>query len=446
MSRPDSYRTVIAKRSATAPVATDEIRALVRAAGDDVVAEVTQCGPEDSGTHFGRGKVAELADVAARREARRVVVDGDLTPSQHCTLESAMPDGTAVIDRYRLVLELFEAGASTRRAQLQVELARLRYELPRLIESADEGALNEVTEKGSPVYDVRDRIDRLERKLAELPDPTEQFRERRREEGFDLVTLAGYTNAGKSTLLHRLADELSLEDVRNRGDDEEGESRADDSNENATAAVADRLFATLETTTRRATIDGRPVLATDTVGFVDELPHDIVESFSSTLSEAAAADVVVLVIDASDPPTRLRDRLDASLAVLEAQGVEDDRIVPALNKVDRLSAADRRRRREIATTRLPDGAAEPIPISVLEGTNTGALRTAIGERLPTERATIRLPNCDDAMALVSRAYDRTSVEAVDYEGRDVTLVCRGRPSVLERLRRRAETIAKTDRR
>ncbi|ELY30484.1 GTP-binding proten HflX [Natrialba magadii ATCC 43099] len=413
---------------------TDEIAALVRAAGDEVVATITQAGRENPGSYLGHGKVDELAETVAATDANRVVVDDELTPSQHHTLESAMPADTAVLDRHRLVLEIFEAGAGSRRAKLQVELAQLRYDLPRLIESADEGLLNKQTEKGSPVYDVRDRIDRLERKLEERPEPAARFRERRREEGFDLVTCAGYTNAGKSTLLHRLADELSISDANSSS-----KSNDDSSDKDATAAVRDRLFETLETTTRRATIDGRPVLVTDTVGFVDDLPHDLVESFSATLSEAGAADVVVLVVDASDPESRFRARLEVALDVLDAQTVADDRIVPALNKVDCLSADESARRLTIAAAHLPDAAADPIPVSVLEGTNLSRLCETILERLPTETANLRVPNCDDAMALVSRAYDRTSVETVDYDD-TVTIRCRGPPRILEQLRARADRI------
>ncbi|SDQ43432.1 GTPase HflX [Natronobacterium texcoconense] len=428
-------RTVVANRSKATPVETDEIEALVRAAGDEVVAAVTQAGREDAGSYFGRGKVDELANTVADTDAHRIVVDDELTPGQHRTLESSMPDDTAVLDRHRLVLEIFEAGAGSRRAKLQVELAGLRYDLPRLIESADEGMLNEMTEKGSPVYDVRDRIDRLERKLDELPEPAEQFRERRREEGFDLVTLAGYTNAGKSTLLHRIADEMSLSDADSRAESGDASTEKD-----ATAAVRDRLFETLETTTRRATIDGRPLLVTDTVGFVDDLPHDVVESFSATLSEAGAADVVVLVVDASDPESQFRERLDVSFEVLASQGVEDERIVPALNKIDCLSEDARGRRLEIAEERLPAAAADPIPVSVLEWTNLERLRKTVMERLPTDTAELQVPNCDEAMTLVSRAYDRTTVETVDYDG-GVTIECRGPPRVLEELRARAEQIS-----
>ncbi len=424
-------RTVVAKRSPNAPVETDEIEALVRANGGDVVATVTQVGPTDSGTYLGSGKLEELAAVVEERAAGRVVVDGELTPDQHYTIERTMPEETIVVDRYRLVLELFESQAGTRRAQLQVELARLRYDLPRVIAAADEGMLNQQTEKGSRIYDVEERIDRLETKLEELPEPAEQFRRRRREEGFDLVTLAGYTNAGKSTLLHRLADEMSLED-------HDEDAPADGDEKNATATIEDRLFETLETTTRRATLEGRPALVTDTVGFVDDLPHDLVESFSSTLSEAAAADVVVLVIDASDPLETFRERLSVSLEVLDAQGVDDDRIVPVLNKAETLSDEERRRRSSTATDLVPESAADPILASLPEGTNLETVRSAIRERFPEERATLRLPNTDDAMSLISTAYDRTTVESVDYEGETVTLQCRGRPSVLERLRGRAE--------
>ncbi|WP_255170140.1 GTPase HflX [Natrononativus amylolyticus] len=430
MSRSRTHaRTVVVARGPSAPVETTEIRGLAEAAGHEVVAELTQAGTPDSGTYLGAGTVEELAALVAETGAGTVVAADGLTPAQHHALESAMPPGTAVYDRYRLVLEIFEARAGTRRARLQVELARLRYDLPRMIEAADEGMLNRVTESGTPVYDARDRIARLERKLSELPDPTEQFRARRREEGFDLLTIAGYTNAGKSTLLHRLADDMSLED----GDPEETDSA---SNKGATAEIEDRLFKTLETTTRRATIDGRPVLATDTVGFVDDLPHELVVSFSSTLSEAAAADIVVLVCDGSDDRPRFRDRLAVSLETLAEQGVEAERVVVAVNKVDRLSADELEAR--LATAR--ESGRDAVPVSVTEGTNLEALLAAVSDRLPTERATLEVPNCDEAMALVSRAYDRTDVESVDYADGRVRIRCRGRPEVVDRLEGRAAAL------
>jgi GTP-binding protein HflX len=420
----DGTPAVIAARADDRPVETAEIRALADAAGYDVRGEVTQARAEDPGTHFGAGKVAELAARAEATGARAVVVDGELTPAQNHGLQEAMPDGARVLDRYRLVLDVFGEQADTRRGTLQVELARLRYDLPRMREAADEQWLNRSVEKGSPLYDVADRIDHLEAKLAALPDPAEQFRERRREEGFDLVTLAGYTNAGKSTLLRRLADDLGVD----------ADAHAD---ETESATVADRLFETLETTTRRATLDGRPVLLTDTVGFVADLPHWLVESFSETLSEAAAADAVVLVADASDPLPTFREKLDVSLDVLDAQGVARESVVLALNKVDCLDAAERGERMAAAA----EVAADPVPVSATEGTNLDALVAAVESRLPTERATLTMPNCDDAMAVVSWAHDRATVEDVTYDADAVRLAVSGRPSVVERARSRAESVA-----
>ncbi|MCU4971714.1 GTPase HflX [Halobacteria archaeon AArc-m2/3/4] len=434
--------TIVVKREPTTPIETDEIRALVSAAGHSVVGERTQVGPEDSGTYLGRGALDDLSTVVDSTGAGQVVVDDELTPGQHHSVETALPDGTRVLDRYRLVLGLFESGANTRRARLQVELATLRYDLPRVIESAEEGLLNRGVEKGSPVYDIRDRIDRLERKLAEMPDPADQFRKRRREEGFDLVTIAGYTNAGKSTLLRRLADELCLE-AEIESEAESGFESTSTDETTTTAAVADRLFETLETTTRRATIDGRPVLATDTVGFVSDLPHWLVASFSETLSEAAAADAVILVADATDPCEEFREKLAVALDVLDEQGVDRENVITACNKTDRLTEGELESRLAIAEAFVPS----PIPISARAEANLDSLRSAVRARLPTERATLQMPAGDEAMAVVSRAYDRTSVETVDYDGSTVRVVCDGPPSVVERLRARTEELefeAETD--
>ena len=418
-------RAIVAKRAAEGPIGTAEIEALARASGYEVADAVTQVRREDPGTHLGRGKAAELAALVDETGARTVVVDGELTPSQTNELRKAMPRGTSVSDRYRLVLGIFATQANTRRAKLQVELARLRYDLPRMEEDADEGWFNKRVEKGSPIYDVRDRIDDLERKLNDLPDPTEAFRERRRESGFDLVTLAGYTNAGKSTLLHRLADDLDL-----------AGAEPDHPDEDPVAAIEDRLFKTLETTTRRATLEGRPTLVTDTVGFVADLPHWLVESFSETLSEAAAADAVVLVADASDPVEEFRERVRVSLDVLSAQGVEPDRVIPALNKVDLLTGEELARRREAVSDLVSD----PIEVSVIEGTNLDDLIGGIRASLPTRRIECAMPNCDGAMRAVSWAYDHAEVETVAYDGGEVRLVAAGRPDVIERLSARVGEI------
>jgi GTP-binding protein HflX len=421
----DGTPAIVAKRADESPVDTEEIVALTEAAGYAVVDEITQVRAEEPGSYLGGGKVETLVERARETGARLIVVDAELTPAQSQHLAETVPDETRVFDRYRLVLDIFADQAETQRAQLQVELARLKYALPRIKEDSDEQAMNRFTESGTRYYEVRDRIDELQRKLDALPEPGEQHRKQRREQGFDLVAVAGYTNAGKSTLLHRLADDLDLGDVE-----------PDHPDEDVTAAIEDRLFKTLETTTRKATIDGRSLLLTDTVGFVQDLPHWLVESFSETLSESAAADTVVLVADASDPIDDLREKIEVSLDVLDAQGVDREDVVTAVNKIDLLDEAERERRLAI----VEDLAPNPVALSVTDGENVDGLTDAILAQLPTEAATLELPNCDEAMSVVSWAYDKLSVESVDYAGDTVELAVEGRPDVVEQARAKARAV------
>ena len=427
MSNQTGPGAVVAKREDRPPVDTDEIRALTTAAGHGVLDEVIQARPEDPGTYFGGGKLEALATTVEHTGAWLVVIDGELSPQQMINVREAMPASTQVLDRYHLILRLFAEQATTRRAQLQVELAQLRYERPRIEADADPQGMNIALEKGTIVDGVENRIAELERKLEELPNPAEQHRERRRNDGFDLVTIAGYTNAGKSTLLHRLADEMTLE--ADNSDMERFEK-------NGSAAIEDRLFETLETTTRRATLDGRPALVTDTVGLVQDLPHRLVKSFSATLSEAAAADVVVLVVDVTDPIEELREKTRVSLDVLSAQGVDESSVVTAVNKIDTVEDATLRERVDEVRSIAPS----PIPVSAREGTRLAGLIEEVIDRLPTERATLTVPNCSAAMELVSWAYDRTAVGSVSYAGTEVTIELCGRPELVEQAIAKAEDV------
>jgi GTP-binding protein HflX len=403
---------------------TEEIRKIAAAAGYEVVAEVTQTRVEDSSYQFGRGKAEALAETLAETGAAVVLFDNDLSPTQTFELAALCPDGTQFLDRHRLVLDIFEAQAGSKRAKLQVERAQLEYDLPRIREEITRELAGEYLahdEKGGQrVRDIEHRIDELDRKLAELGDEADQRRQRRREEGFEFVALAGYTNAGKSTLLHRLADDLDFEGR------EPGHADLD-----GTAEIEDRLFKTLDTTTRRATVADRPTLLTDTVGFVDDLPHELVSSFHGTLSATDDADCVLVVADASDPPAELRRKLETTFDLLEDA---DGEVVTVLNKADLLDGEEFAKRTEAITKFAPD----PLTVSATEGHNLDALRDRIADGLPDlRRAELAVPNDDEAMRLVSWLYDRASVHDVTY-GDEVRIEFAAKASVLEKARAKAE--------
>jgi len=422
---------VVAKRVDSGAADTGEIRELARAAGYTVAAEVTQTRKEDPATCLGEGKAEELARVVEATEARTVLFDNRLGPYQTFNLGNILPEGVELMDRFRLILEIFGQRANTKKAQLQVELAELRYELPRAeakvsLATRDERpgfmGLGEYDE--SREEDIKKQISNIRAELDRIEETDQHRREQRRESGFDLVALAGYTNAGKSTLLRRLASDLDV------GENEDLHPDLD-----PTAESEDRLFTTLGTTTRRMETDRRDVLLTDTVGFISDLPHWLVESFKSTLSEVYRADLVLLVVDVSDPVEEIRERLVTSHDTLYERN--EAPIVTVLNKVDRVDDAELERKRGALASLAPN----PVAVSATEGLGIGELEARIDRELPPfERERLVLPMCDDAMSLVSWVHDNAHVEDVDY-GEQVTISFEARPSIIERARAKASDVA-----
>jgi GTP-binding protein HflX len=417
---------VVAKRVDAGTPDTEEIRDLVRAAGYEVVGEITQIRTEDAALCLGEGKVRTLAATVRETDAERVVFDNELGPYQTYNLGSELPDGIEVLDRFRLILEIFGQRANTRKAQLQVELAELRYELPRVeakvsLARRDERpgfmSLGEYDE--SREQDIKAQISNIREELDRIEGTEAKRRKQRRESGFDLVALAGYTNAGKSTLLRRLASDVAV-------DENEGLHPDLD----ATAESENRLFTTLGTTTRRAAMD-RDVLVTDTVGFISDLPHWLVESFKSTLDSVYRADLVLLVVDVSEPVEEIREKLVTCHDTLYERN--EAPIVTILNKTDRVT--DEQLRDTEAT--LSALAPNPVSISALENKGIAALRERIERELPAyERERLVLPMADETMSLVSWIHDNARVEEVDY-GEQVVVDFEARPAIVERSRAKA---------
>jgi GTP-binding protein HflX len=421
---------VVAKRVDDGTPDTEEIRDLARAAGYTVAGEVTQTRTEDPALCLGEGKVEELATLVAQTDATTVIFDNRLGPYQTYNLGNKLPEGVEVVDRFKLILDIFGQRAQTKKAQLQVELAELRYELPRAEAKAslakrDERpgfmGLGEYDE--SRERDIKAQISRISDELERIEQTEQHRRDQRRESGFDLVALAGYTNAGKSTLLRRLAADLDI-------DENEGLHPDLDS----TAESENRLFTTLGTTTRRAEFDRRDVLVTDTVGFISDLPHWLVESFKSTLSEVYRADLVLLVVDVSDPIEEIREKLVTCHDTLYERN--EAPIVTVLNKIDAVDEEELERKKEALSALAPT----PVAISAKEGENIDQLRERIDRELPDwRRERLVVPMTDDTMSLVSWVHDHAHVENVDY-GDEVIVDFEARPSIIEQARAKASDL------
>ncbi len=301
----------------TTEASLDELTALIDTAGADVVGRMLQRRDHPDHTWFvGKGKAQELHELCLEVDADTVVFDNELTPGQQYNLEKLL--GRTAIDRTAVILDIFAQNAHTLEGKAQVELALLRYRLPRLRRGAtaklsqQRGGVGTRFGGGETKLEVdrrriQRRISRLETELDELARTRQLQRRQRDRSGLAAVTIVGYTNAGKSTLLNTLTD--------------------------AGVLTEDRLFATLDPTTRRLALPGgEPVLLTDTVGFVRRLPHGLVESFKSTLEVASRADYLVHVVDASaaDPEGQI-DAVREVLVEIDAQGVPE---LLVFNKAD----------------------------------------------------------------------------------------------------------------
>jgi GTP-binding protein HflX len=342
-----------------------ELRELLLTSGVATVGELVQHRElPHPNTYLGSGKVEELRELVKRADANLVACDDELSPRQERNLEEAL--GVPVIDRTAVILDIFASHAHSAEGKLQVELAQLEYNLARMrglwthLERLGAGRIDGgIGTRGPGETQIetdrrlaRDRITALRRRLERVSASREVMRAERERAALPQVALAGYTNAGKSTLLNALA-----------GSDVE---------------VRDRLFHTLDPTTRTTRIGGRGFLVTDTVGFIRKLPHQLVDAFGATLEETLQAQLIVHVVDASAPEEELDEMMRAVDDVLEEIGTGDVPRLLALNKADLL---DDDRRRELGF-RHPEG----VLVSALTGEGLDELRDRIQDEF---RRTLR---------------------------------------------------------
>jgi GTP-binding protein HflX len=371
-----------------------ELAALAETAGSQVLDGLIQRrGRPDPSTYIGRGKVAELRDVVVATGADTVICDGELSPSQLRKLEGDVK--VKVIDRTALILDIFAQHAKSKEGKAQVELAQLQYLLPRLRgwgEAMSRQAGGSASGNGgvglrgpgetkleTDRRRIRTRISRLKREIAGMATIRDTKRAGRRQRHIPSIAVAGYTNAGKSSLTNRLTG--------------------------AGLLVENALFATLDTTTRRArAADGRIYTLSDTVGFVRHLPHQLVEAFRSTLEEVADADLILHVVDASHPDPE--EQVRAVREVLAEVGADK---VPELLVVNKTDAAD-----EETLLRLKRAWPGAILVSARSGAGIADLRTAIEDRLPWPAVEVHACVPYDRGDLVARVHSTGEVLGTEH--------------------------------
>lgn len=383
-------------------ISLDELEELAETAGAEVVGRMSQKRDKpDSGTFLGSGRLEELGDFCKNNEVDLVIADSELAPAQLRNIEKATD--VRVIDRTTLILDIFAERARSNEGKLQVELAQLRYSLPRLMGQGTKlsrlgGGIGTrgpgETKLESDRRHIRRRIKALEDEFDALEKRRSLARARREKDGVETVVIVGYTNAGKSTLMNTLTE--------------------------AGVLAQDKLFATLDPTSRALVLpDGRRVMLIDTVGFIRRLPHHLVEAFKSTLEEAVCAKVILNVCDASDP--ECAEHLKVTNDLLEELGCSGKPIIPVFNKCD-LPQADE------AAMRLPGA----VNISALEGKGLDELLDAVAKALPPTRAKAKLliPYSDGAAAAALRKDGVITVE--DYRADGLYLELTADVSLIDR--------------
>ena len=368
----------------------DELGDLVKTAGAVPVGKVIQNREAmHPGTYVGKGKIEEIKELLWELDATGIVCDDELSPAQMNNLTELLE--TKVMDRTLVILDIFAGRASTSEGKIQVELAQLRYRQSQLT-----GAGKALSRLGGGIGTrgpgekkleidrrlIKDRIAQLNRELKDVKRHRELTREQRKRNHVPVVAIVGYTNAGKSTLLNTLTDAGILEE--------------------------DQLFATLDPTTRNLKLpSGQEILLTDTVGFIRKLPHHLIEAFRSTLEEAKYADIILHVVDASNP--QMDEQMFVVYETLQRLEVMNKPVITAFNKMDRVGAA---------ITVRDFQADKIVQISAKSGENLEQLFTAVEEILREEKIHIErvFPYSESAKVQLIRKYGELLKEEFEEDG------------------------------
>ncbi len=378
----------------------DELERLLETAGGEVFSRITQARESpDARTYIGSGKIIEIGNICKINNVNLIVFDDELTPSQIKNIENDIGSEVRVIDRSMLILDIFALHAVSGEGKLQVELAQLQYTAPRLTGkglamSRQQGGNIAMRGPGETKLEtdrrhIRRRMNALRQQLDELEKSRSVMHTRREKSGIKQAAIAGYTNAGKSTLLNYLT--------------------------NADILAEDKLFATLDPTTRKYKLPcGEEILLTDTVGFIRNLPHHLIEAFKSTLDEVKYADVILVIIDASDPD--YLDQTAVSQSLLSELGINDKPILYVFNKCDKPAF-------EIPVLSNINSD-DQLYISALTGQGIDKLVDRLQSIFTEGKKTINLRIPNSEQKIINTIYKNSTVLCIDYgsEHVDITAI------------------------
>jgi GTP-binding protein HflX len=359
--------------------------------------------------------VEELAKLAKEKGAQKIIFDNPLKSVQSYNLAKAT--GVEAIDRFQLILETFTKRATTTEAKLQIELAGLGYELAharekvRLAKKGEQPGFMGLGAYEVDVYheSVKKEVHAIRRKLKKIRGKRLLHRERRAELGFSSISLAGYTNAGKSSLFNALTEEE--------------------------VPVDTGLFTTLSTTTRLVGFSKKKFLLTDTVGFIDRLPLTLIEAFHSTLEETIYSDLILLVVDISEPMNTIEKKLSICLETIERIGASGIPMITALNKIDLIPEKETQQKFESLKGKAPN----PVPISALYEANLDNLKNEVLMTLKNYvRVSFTVPLTDETIPFISWLFKTADVQKINYVDNFAHVVFEAVPWFAEKVKNRVE--------
>jgi GTP-binding protein HflX len=381
------------------------------------VGKMEQTRPPDSRYQIGAGKVEELARMVEETGADKIIFDNVLRTMQVYNLAKATK--VEVIDRFQLILEIFTRRATTTEAQLQIQLALVRHELKHAREkvrlskgSEQPGFMGLGAYEGDVYRDaIKRQVQTILKKLERVREKRVLQRERRTELGFLTVSLAGYTNSGKSSLFNALTED--------------------------TVEVDNALFTTLSTTTRMIEFSNRKFLITDTVGFIDRLPISLIEAFHSTLEETIFSDLIIVLLDLNEPIETIKKKNNVCLETIERLGACAIPTITALNKIDKLTEEESLQKLE----ELKDDVKNPILVSAKCQTNLDELRKQILRILENyQQAQFSVPLTGKAMPFISWVHGKTHIEKETFTNETVEVIFESTPSLVEQVKRKVEEL------